>query len=158
MKMRELIDSLDTSSRVDYFLDTCFLLHMIQKGHTKQLINFCKDNKVGMSSFNLDEIDHVHHRLTGTVNHHLRDILKKKIFSKVIVDVHPGDREAERQYVQDLDKDILRIVPDPSDAVLFVQALKMRASLLTKDKHHLFTTGAENYLQEYGIKVYKELP
>ncbi|MBW2968399.1 hypothetical protein KY362_08015, partial [Candidatus Woesearchaeota archaeon] len=70
--------------------------------------------------------------------------------------VSPGDREGEKSYVQRFDPEILRLVPDASDAVLLVLALKIRADVLTKDKHHLFTTAAENYLKEYGVRVEKE--
>lgn len=155
--MQELIDSLDVKDKVDYLLDTCFVLHTIGKDHTKKLVKFCETHSVGMSSFNLQEIDHVHHRLDGTLNHHLRDFLKKKLVSCVPVGVSPGDREGERAYVAAFDEKLLHIVPDASDAVLLVQALQLRANVLTKDKHHLFTVDAENYISEYGIKVMKEL-
>ncbi|MBW2963858.1 hypothetical protein KY363_00210, partial [Candidatus Woesearchaeota archaeon] len=136
--MRELIDSLDTSSKADWLVDTCFLFHHIEKGHTRQLVDFCRKNSVGMTSFNLAEIEHVHHRLTGTVNHHVRDFLKQKVIVNVPVPVMPGERGKEKSFVSEYDSGLLRIVPDASDAVLLVQAIKIHANVLTRDKHHLF--------------------
>ena len=155
--MQELVDSLDVKKKVDYLLDTCFVLHTIENNHTKKLVDFCKSHNVGMSSFNLLELVHVHHRLNGTVNHHLRDFLKQKVVCCVPVCVAPGDRAGERAYVGAFDPKLLHVVPDASDAVLLVQALKIGASVLTKDKHHLFTAVAENYSEKYGIEIIKEL-
>ena len=156
--MQELIDNLENNSSVDYLLDTCFVFYILKKEKTHQLLEFCRKNKVGMSSFNLAEINHVHHRLDGTLNHHLRNFLKQKVVSCVPVGVIPGDREAERRFVSEFDEKLLHIVPDPSDAVLFVQALQIHATVLTRDKHHLFTTRAENYINEYGIEVLNNFP
>lgn len=156
--MQELIDSLDRSSGVDYLIDTSFLLHMVKEEQTHHLIDFCKSNKVGISSFNLAEIDKVHHKLDGTVNHHLRDFLKQKLVSCVPVEVKPGDWAGERNYVRGFDEKMLKLIPDASDAVLLVLALKIKANVLTRDKHHIFTTSAENYLKYYGIEVLNGLP
>lgn len=156
--MQELIDSLEKSSKVDYLLDTCFLLYALEKEKAKQLLEFCGSNSVGISSFNLDEINHVHHKLDGTINHHLRKFLKSRAVCCVPVAVRPGDREGERKYVADFEEKVLQLVPDPSDAVLLVLALNIHANILTRDKHHLFTTAAENYLGEYGIEVLNGLP
>jgi len=156
--MQELIDSLKRSSKVDYLLDTCFLLHEIQHGRGHALQHFCEENSVGMSSFNLAEVEHVHHRLKGTVNHHLRDFLKSKCVSCVRVSVSPGDRLGEKEYVSAFDPKILMHVPDPSDAVLLVQALKIGATVLTRDKHHLFTAVVENYSKDYNVEVLNDLP
>lgn len=156
--MQELINALEQSPTADYLLDTCFLLHMIEKGHTHQLTDFCRANKVGMSSFNLAELDKVHHRLDGTIKHHIRDFLKQKAVSCVPVGVEPGDWEGERNYVRGFDDKMLKLVPDASDAVLLVLALKINANVLTRDKHHIFTTLAENYIKYYGIEVLNGLP
>lgn len=156
--MQELIDGLERNSKVDYLLDTCFLFYSLEHGHTKKLLDFCGSHSVGMSSFNLSEVDHVHHRLKGTMNHHLRDFLKQKVVSCVPVGVVPGDRDGERKYVAEFDEKLLHIVPDASDAVLFVQALRVGANVLTRDKHHLFTAVAENYSEKYGIEVLNEIP
>lgn len=156
--MQELIDALEESPNVDYLVDTCFLIDVFEKGIVKEFEKFCADNDVGMSSFNLAELNHLHHKLGGKESHHIRDFLKKKVISRVDVMPVPGNQTSERQYVADFDDELLKIVHDPSDAVLLTLALKIRANVLTKDKHHLFTTAAENYLKEYRIQVLKELP
>ena len=156
--MKELIDDLEKKNSVEYLLDTCFIIYMLKKEKTKQLVKFCENNKVGMSSFNLEELDHVHHKLDGTFNHHLRNFFKQKVISQVSVNVSPGDREGEQIYVKNFDEKILGLVPDPSDAVLFVQALKIRANILTRDRHHIFKAVAENYSHEFNVEVLNELP
>jgi predicted nuclease of predicted toxin-antitoxin system len=72
------------------------------------------------------------------------------------INVNPGDRIAEKNFVNSIDPDLLADVPDASDAVLIATAIKTNSIVLTKDKHHLFTTKLENYLNKYNIKVYKE--
>jgi predicted nucleic acid-binding protein len=72
--------------------------------------------------------------------------------------VSPGDREGERKFIQDFDNELFGIIPDPSDAVLLVAALRTKTNVLTRDKHHLFTTKLENYISEAGIKVYNNFP
>jgi predicted nucleic acid-binding protein len=155
--MQELVDSLDVCSGAEYLMDTCFLIHAFEIGKAQDLESFCQKHKVGMSSFNLKEIVLKHHRLHGTVSHHIRDFLKKKRVSSLPIDVQPGERDKERAFVQQFDSRILQIVRDPSDAIILVLALKLHANILTRDKHHLFTTGAKNYLNEYGVKVLNEL-
>jgi hypothetical protein len=147
--MRELIETLDTDSHADYLIDTCFLFYMLEKGHTKQLLDFCRSNKVGMTSFNLAEVEHVHHRLKGVMNHHVRDFLKQKVIVNVPVGV---------LFVQEYDPELLRIVPDASDAVMLVAAMKLGANVLTRDKHHVFTVGCGNHIQQKGIVVLNDLP
>lgn len=155
--MQELVDSLDVCSGAEYLIDTCFLIHSFEIGKVHELEALCQQHKVAMSSFNLHELVLKHHKLHGTVSHHIRDFLKKKLIYNIPIDVQPGERDKERDFVQQFDSRILEIVRDPSDAIILVLALKLHANILTRDKHHLFTTGAENYLQEYGIKVLNEL-
>ncbi len=152
--MIELIDGLNTSETAKYLLDTCFLLDMVKRGKTKELKWFCAVNKTGMASFNLAELVYVHHNLDGEANHHLRDFLKEKLLFRVPVPVSPGDKAAEEKFVRGVSEDILRYVPDPSDAVLIALAKKLNATVLTKDKHHVFTAAAANH----NITVLKELP
>ena len=156
--MQELIDELDAGSDVEYLIDTCFLVYVFEKGKVHDLVSFCKSHRVGMSSFNLLEFVHMHHHLGGAVNHHVRDFLKQKLIVRVPVEVRPGEREKESEYVDSYDEDLLRLVRDPSDAVLLVQALKIGANVLTRDKHHVFTTACENHVRERGIVVLNELP
>ncbi|MBN2367505.1 hypothetical protein JXC34_00675, partial [Candidatus Woesearchaeota archaeon] len=118
--MKELIDSLDKTDKVDYLLDTCFFVHVFKHDHVKKLADFCENNNVGMSSFNLGEMEHIHHNFPGQMMHHVRSFLKEKRISSVPVNAFPGNRDSETAYVNSFDPDILRIIPDASDAVLFV--------------------------------------
>ncbi|MBW2967569.1 hypothetical protein KY362_03720, partial [Candidatus Woesearchaeota archaeon] len=104
--MKELISELDEEVNVDYLLDTCFVMHCVEHDHMKKLTDFCESHDVGMSSFNLEELDHVHHNLKGNQSHHLREFLKSKCISRVSVRVSPGDREGEVSYVQSFDPEI----------------------------------------------------
>lgn len=157
-RMRELIDALETDSKADWLIDTCFLFHTIDKGHTKRLIEFCRKNNVGMTSFNLAEVEHVHQHLSGTLNHHIRDFLKQKLIVQVPVPVMPGERMREKMFVSEYDPALLEKVRDASDAVLLVAALQAHANVLTRDKHHLFTTACENHVNGAGIAVLNEFP
>jgi len=156
--MQELIDTLEQKTKADYLLDTCFLMHILETDRLKHLEDFCRSNSVGMSSFNLKELSNRHHILHGTLSHHLRNFLKQKMVCNIPLDFGPGEREKEREYVSGFDPKLLEVVRDPSDAVLLVLGLKIRANILTRDKHHIFTTKAENYLSTHGIKVMNELP
>jgi len=155
--MQELVDSLDVCSGAEYLIDTCFLIHAFEAGKVHELEALCQQHKVAMSSFNLHELVLKHHKLHGTLSHHIRDFLKKKMISNIHIGIEPGERFKEKDFVNQFDPKILQIVRDPSDAIILVLALKLRANILTRDKHHLFTTGAENYLHEYGIQVLNEL-
>lgn len=155
--MQELIDELPESSDVEYLIDTCFLAYCFQHNKEKQLLEFCKKNKVGMSTFNLAEFVHMHHKLHSE-NHQVRKFLKEKILYRVPIDINPGEREKERQYVEEFNTKIMEIVKDASDAVLFVLAIKIRANILTRDKHHVFNAVAENYFNEWNEKILNGFP
>jgi len=156
--MKELIEALEKSTEIDYLIDTCFLIDIFHKNKTKDLINFCINNRVGITSFNFDELLHIHYKFPGHVNHQIRGFLKQKKIYMIEINVEPGQYEQERKFVEAFDSEILKIIHDPSDAVLFVAGLKLRAHILTKDKHHIFRAAAENFSHKYGIEIYKELP
>ena len=75
----------------------------------------------------------------------------------VDVPVHPGDAVGEKAFVNHVDPHLLNIIADPSDAVLIAAALRTGSPVLTKDKHHLFTTVLNNYLNDSGVRVFKEM-
>jgi predicted nucleic acid-binding protein len=156
--MKELIDNLEKTDSVDYLIDTCFFIDVFKKDKVKKLVEFCKNNWVGMSSFNLQELLHIHHKFPGQMNHHIRSFLKQKILFNVPIDLFPGNQDAEKNYIINFDSEILRVIQDPSDAILFVLAIKSHANILTKDKHHIFTAAAENYSEKFNIKVLNEFP
>ncbi len=156
--MKTLIESLDTNENVDYLLDTCFFVHSFTSDRVKPLVKFCKNNKVGMTTFNLEEFLHMHHKLKGHTNHHVRSFLKKKLISLVPIEVHPGQHDMEQKFVDKYDHEILKIIRDPSDAVLFAHAVQIGADILTRDKHHIFTAAAENYSEQHGIHIWNNFP
>jgi hypothetical protein len=156
--MKELINRLDKAKKADYLLDTCFLIYEHEQGRTKELNDFCSSNKVGMTSFNLSELEHAVKKMPGPISRHVRQFLKQKLVKRIEVGVVPGDREGEKKYVTEFDPKVLEVVPDPSDAVMFVLALKIKADILTRDRHHVFNCAAENYSNNYRIKIRNKIP
>jgi hypothetical protein len=154
--MKELIDLLNKSTDVSYLLDTCFFIDAFKSDKVKRLVELCKNNRVGMSSFNLSEFINIHHHFDGELNHHIRGFFKENILFSVPVEVEPGDKAGEHAYVTGFDEEILKFIPDPSDAVLFTLAIKIHSDILTKDRHHMFTAAAENYSNKFKIKVMNE--
>ena len=151
--MKELFDSLehvgmDVSGLK--LLDTCFVFDLLSR--EKKL----PEGKYGITSFNVEELLKVGHRL-HKLKHRLREFVKKGDFVVVNVDVHIGNFESEKEFVRSVDPELLRLIPDASDAVLLAVGVKTKSDVYTKDKHHLFTVSLENYLGKYGVKVYKEL-
>lgn len=153
--MKELIDNLETTEKADYLLDTCFLIYELENNNTKNLEEFCNENNVAMISFNLEELEHVSKKISNHFKDHLRKFLKSKVIKKIVVDVHPGNREAEEEYVRIIDEELLRLIPDHSDAVLIAKAFEIKASVLTRDKHHLYTSVLANY--NHNIKILNNL-
>ncbi|MFH1915937.1 MAG: hypothetical protein ABIJ21_01615 [Nanoarchaeota archaeon] len=138
-------------------LDTCFLVHALQNRKEKDLIRLMEQYPVGLTSFNVDELDHIRHK----IDEHVREALRKLLHHNqdliiVGIPVHPGNRRLEEDYIRTIDPVLFSDVPDPSDAVLMAVAIQTLSSVLTRDKHHLFTTKLQNYIQKYGIAVYKD--
>lgn len=113
--------------------------------------------KLATTSFNIDELMFVEHRLGHEVRSRLRDFFRESQILIVDVPVVPGDREAERSFVNSVDDKLLANVSDPSDAVLIAAAIRTGSCIVTRDKHHLFTVQLEDFLKPYGIRVYKDL-
>lgn len=147
--MKELFDSLKHVDSVDgyIFLDTCFVFYLLENN-----ISLKKEFNYAISSFNVEELI-VHHK--DKIG--LRRFVKSYPFVVVDVDVHIGDWDSEKKFVNSVDKDLLKYVKDPSDAVLMAVAVKNNSSILTRDKHHLFTVVLENFLKKYKLKVIKEI-
>jgi predicted nucleic acid-binding protein len=155
--MDELFDRLEHQDfdavRERVLLDTCFLIWMAEHHKLDKLESL----PIATTSFNLEELAHVTHHLHDDIKVSLRNFLKKTSLLVLTVPVHPGDLEGEKRFVSRLAPELLEIVPDPSDAVLAAVALATSSNLLTKDKHHLFTTQLEHFFNARGIKVWKEL-
>lgn len=150
--MQELFDKLDHRSfdkcRGLALVDTCFFIDELQHHHDKEMQN------LAMTSFNAEELVHIAHRLPEKKQ--IRKFLKNTKMLIVDVPVSPGDEKAERAFVKSVDPDLLELIRDPSDAVLIATALVTNSHVLTKDKHHLFTTTLENYLEGHTIRVFKD--
>tara|TARA_Y100000310_G_scaffold331897_1_gene406408 strand:+ start:1970 stop:2431 length:462 start_codon:yes stop_codon:yes gene_type:complete len=151
--MKELFDSLehvDMETKGLKLLDTCFVFDLLSK--QKKL----PEGRYAITSFNVEELLKVGHRL-HKMKRGLRDFVKKNDLVVVEVPVHIGNFESEKAFVRSVDNELLKLIPDASDAVLLTVAVKTKSSVYTKDKHHLFTVRLENYLAKYGIKVFKEI-
>ncbi len=135
--------------------DTCAIINLFENNKEEELL----DSSAAVCSFNRDELTKVTHR--HSLNIHLRHTIRKffrehKI--KIIeVPVMPGNREQEKEFVNSVDSELLRLIPDPSDAVLAACAFENRANIITKDRHHLYTARLENMLNKYKIKVEKKI-
>lgn len=153
--MKELLEKKEHKNWRDasdlVLLDTCFIIEMASRGKSIKLKN------LGITSFNVEELLKKEHHLSHVIKKNLRVFLKKTNFVIVDVPVSPGWRMQEKDFVLAVNHDLLKSVEDPSDAVLMAAAIQTRSDVLTKDKHHLFTTKLENFLYDYGIRVYKEL-
>ncbi|MBI3033047.1 hypothetical protein HYY69_06240 [Candidatus Woesearchaeota archaeon] len=156
--MKELLDALSkinlAKAKNLVLIDTCFLVHCMDKGFNKKLTGI---PNLALTSFNAEELLHIHHHLHHNINKSLRSFLKQAKFQFVDLPVHPGNRLEEISFVGDIDRQLLMHVHDPSDAVLIAAAIATKSDVLTRDKHHLFTVELENFLDKYGISVYNEL-
>lgn len=151
--MKELFGALvHVSSGENYvFLDTCFLFDLLDRNG-----KLLKGYNYAVSSFNVEELLKVSHRLHKD-KVAIRRLLKEHSFVVYDIDVHIGDVDSEKKFVGSVCNELLKLIRDPSDAVLLALALKTKSIVLTKDKHHLFTVQLENFVSKYGIKVYKEI-
>ncbi len=180
--MRELLDRLPRlpypATKGMLLLDTCFLIKEAERHRLKELMppgecaGECEEEgeergagdgergrrrRVALTSFNAEELVHVAHRLHDKTRESLRHLLQARPALAILeLPLHPGDREGEKAFVSSVEPALLAKVPDASDAVLIAAAIATRSDVLTKDKHHLFTVTLENYVQRYGIRVWKE--
>lgn len=156
--MEELLNQLThrpwTITRDVALVDTCFFIDELRHHKDEEL----GGKGLALLSFNAHELVHVAKHLPEADKKHIRKFLKAHPNILVVdVPVIPGDWEGEQAFVNHVNPDLLKLIPDASDAVLLAAALARRCPVLTKDKHHLFTTTLENYVQDYGIRVFKEM-
>ncbi|HYD02883.1 MAG TPA: PIN domain-containing protein [Alphaproteobacteria bacterium] len=158
--MKEVFEALPRKSLDEakdmVLLDTCFIIHTFEHQKDSQLAELVEKFDVAMTTFNAQEFLLKDKVVDDKVREHLRKFLKKYTITLVNTDVHPGDRDGEKRFINAIDPTLLAQVPDVSDAVLIAAAIKTHSAVLTKDKHHLFTVKLENYLKKYDLKVYKE--
>jgi predicted nucleic acid-binding protein len=157
--MKELIGDKETISytkcRDLNLLDTCFIVYALE--HNDLLKRLSELNNLAITSFNIEELIHIEHKLNHSTRKELRNFLKDSNFIIVDVPVHPGNFEEEKDFVRAIDNNLLLKIPDASDAVLIAIAAKTHSTVYTKDKHHLFTTVLENFISQYDIQVLKTI-
>ena len=152
--MKELFDKFEkvgVERKGLVFLDTCFVFDLLNR--EKDLVS---GHPYALCSFNVEELLHVGHKL-HKMKTRLRRFLKSHDFLIVDVPVHPGDMKGEKEFVNSVDGELLKHIADPSDAVLLAVAVQTSSTVLTKDKHHLFTVDLVNYLRGRDVHVYKEM-
>lgn len=136
-------------------IDTCEIIRLFEDKQEKELLN----SDIAVCSFNEEELLYLEHR--HKIDVRLRHKMKKFFVDNKIpiipVPVTPGQRKEEKRYVDSVNKNLLRLIPDPSDAVLAACALQHNANIVTRDRHHLYTAKLENLFQENGISVSKKI-
>ena len=156
--MKELIDNLthvDNLEQGSILLDTCFFISCFE--HTKNIKRLEGMTNLCMTSFNIAELMHIEHRLKHELKTRIRKFFHKADNLKILdIDVKPGEWDKERSFIADVDTELLKHVHDPSDAVLIAVAIRFRAKVMTKDKHHLYTSDLANFLNRYDIRIEKD--
>ena len=150
------MEELSLKNKKTVMLDTCFIIHEILGQRETKLLKFCEENTVLTTSFNVEELKHVTKKL-GHEKKKIKHFLEKSNIQIIPVPASPGDREKEKQYTNNFDPKLLEKIHDPSDAVLVVAAINTGSDILTRDKHHLFTTQLSQELKEYGLNVYNDI-
>ncbi|HEY9706462.1 MAG TPA: PIN domain-containing protein [Allocoleopsis sp.] len=158
--MKEIFEQLPRINLEDakdlVLIDTCFFIHTFEHQKDHKLSELIEKYNVAMTTFNAEEFLLKDKVVDERVREYARKLLKKHPITLVNINVHPGDRDGEKRFVNSIDPTLLAQVPDASDAVLIAVAIKTHSTVLTKDKHHLFTVKLENYLKKYNIEVHKE--
>jgi len=163
--VKELLQNLETVFLKDFrdknkekpiLLDTCFFISVFDKNQQKKLEKLCRKKTVFLTSFNAEELIYNIHRINEKSKDHIRKFLKKQNVLLLEISVSPGNSLHEKSFVESIDPELLQKIHDPSDAVLVATAIVTGGTILTKDKHHLFTSSLENFLNKYDLKVFKE--
>lgn len=136
-------------------IDTCEIINLFELHKEKELLS----GDIAICSFNRDELTHVSHRhkINPHLKHSITKFFEKNKITIIDVPVTPGNNIEEMSYVDSVNKDLLRLIPDPSDAVLAACALQNKASIVTRDRHHLYTAKLENLFNKFNIKVEKKI-
>ena len=135
-------------------IDTCSIINLFENNKESILLN----EDVAVCSFNKDELIKITHRhsINEHLRHRIRKFFEKNNINIVYIPVTPGNVLEEKVFVESIDNELLKLIPDPSDAVLAACAVKQKASIITRDRHHLYTARLENFFNKQGIKVLKK--
>ena len=161
--MKELLDNLELIDKEKVIgfklIDTCYIIHVFE--HHEKIEQFrkqLKNGKYAITSFNIEELMHIEHKLNKRIKEALRKFLKEKEDLKIIkVDVHPGEREKEKEYIRGIEPEILKLVKDNSDGVLYATALDINADIITRDKHHLYNQISERFANKHRINIINKI-
>ena len=136
-------------------IDTCAIINLFENNKEKELL----DEDIAVASFNKEELLFVTHRhkINEHLRHRMRKFFEKNEVKIIDVPVHPGNRIEEITYVESINTELLKLIPDPSDAVLAACALRNNADIVTKDRHHLYTAKLENLFEKNKINVSKTM-
>lgn len=135
-------------------IDTCFLIDMIK---SNKLHDMLKIPNIAMTSFNIEELIYIQHKLPHHIRKGLKHFLKDYRLLVLKLPVSPGNYIREQDFVNEIEPQLLQIMQDNSDAVLIAAALKTHSHVLTKDRHHIFTASLENFVNDYDIRIIKNL-
>jgi predicted nucleic acid-binding protein len=141
-----------------FLVDTCVLINGFKEvsGAAQRIVRAMQAQSGGelaITDFNL-------HELERRGEHQVVRKVKEAIASGKVplypIGVAPGDWTGERVFERLIDPALVRLVEDPSDAVLIAAAEKFHAEgVITQDRHHLYTSKLWGYLEERHIKLFK---
>jgi predicted nucleic acid-binding protein len=141
-----------------FLVDTCVLINGFKEvsGAAQRIVRAMQaqdDGFLAITDFNL-------HELERRGEHQVVRKVKEAIASGKVplysIGVAPGDWTGEKAFERLIDPALVRLVEDPSDAVLIAAAEKFRAEgVITQDRHHLYTSKLWGYLEERHIKLFK---
>ncbi|MFH1770094.1 MAG: PIN domain-containing protein [archaeon] len=140
--------------KVDYLIDTCFLIYTFENHKEKKLKKLMKKKKFAITSFNVEEYLFIHNHVHNDINIAIRKFLKKNKIPILTVPVHPGNMKMERSFAKSTIPELNTNEHDPSDAVILAAAIHVGADVLTRDKHDMFNARMENFLHLYEVKVF----
>lgn len=156
--MKELITKLKHVDAIDegsILLDTCFFISCFK--HVKNIRLLEDMTNLCMTSFNIEELLHIERHLKHELKTRIRKFFHKADNLSVLdINVLPGEWDKERSFVAEVDQELLKHVHDPSDAVLIAAAIKFKSQVMTKDKHHLYTSDLANFLHRYDVRIEKD--
>jgi hypothetical protein len=116
--MKELFDALPRVKSADWLLDTCFVYYVFEHHKEKDLLKFCENHDVAITSFTIKEILYNIHKVNHNVRERLRYLIKNSILlGRIDIPVSPGEIDEEIGFIVGVDENILHLVPDHSDGV-----------------------------------------
>ena len=150
---------LNQKDEIDFLIDTCFLVWVLEHNKEKSLKKFAMNNKVAITSLNAEEFTYICRHLSDKIKVSARKFFcsNPNIFF-LELPIHPGNQKAEHEFVRSILPELESKEHDPSDAVLLAAAIKTSANVITRDKHDIFNVHLENFVNKKGINIFKTFP